>query len=360
MFNGNPNRAMTQSQTIIIAVVALVVVVAGYYYWSNHNLPTDMIQYVTPEEVGWSSQKLDSIMPYVEESGYAAIMVAYDGKVFYSWGDVARNFRIHSIRKPLESALYGIHMDRGEINLDETLLQLGIDDIPPSLTGDEKQATVRELIQARSGVYHEAAAEDVSMIELRPPRGSHPPGTFYYYNNWDFNVVTSIFEQKTGIDSLEAFKSEIADPIGMEDFSLENCYYSYESEKSQFPATQIRMSARDLLRFGVLYQKDGKWLDQQIVPSWWIEESTATYSVVDDDSGIGYGYMWRTIPEGSPIAQMVGSSGFYHTGVGVQVVIVLPELKLVIVELMDTDAPGWVDPGDLGMQIGLEIINARN
>jgi len=203
------------------------------------------------------------------------------------------------------------------------------------------------------------------MAEARPTRGSHPHGTFYYYNNWDFNVAISVFNQKTGIDSLEAFKLEIADPIGMEDFSLENCGYSYESEKSQFPAIQIRMSARDLLRFGVLYQQGGKWLDQQVVPAWWIEESTSTYSVVDEDLGVGYGYMWNTIPEGSQFAQMLGSSGFYHTGLGVQVVIVLPELKLVIVELIDTDT--WLGDlealdlqGDLGMQIGLEIINARN
>ena len=38
---------------------------------------------------------------------------------------------------------------------------------------------------ARSGVYHEAAAESQSMKDARPDRGSHPPGTFYYYNNWD-------------------------------------------------------------------------------------------------------------------------------------------------------------------------------
>jgi CubicO group peptidase (beta-lactamase class C family) len=355
-----PRKVVTQSQMLFIAAVVLIAVIAGYYYLFDRDQSVYGLQYVQPEEVGWSSQKLDSLKPLVEESGYAAIMVAYDGKVFYSWGKITTNYRIHSIRKPLESALYGIYVDRGEIDLDETLEDLDIDDIPPNLTIDEKQATVRELLQARSGVYHEAAAEDVSMIELRPPRGSHPHGTFYYYNNWDFNVVTSIFEQKTGIDSLEAFKSEIADSIDMEDFSLDNCHYSLEPEKSQYPAAQIRMSARDLLRFGVLYQKDGIWLGQQIVPSWWIAESTATHSVVDDDSGIGYGYMWRTIPDGSSMAHLVGSIGYYHTGVGVQVVIVLPELKLVIVQLMDTDTPGWVDPGDAGMQIGLEIINARH
>ena len=360
MKENKTRRAITQIQAITIATIVVITAAVGIYYWSSSHKSVNGIEYVSPEEVGWSSQKLDSVKQQAQNSGYAAIKVAYDGKVFFSWGDTTKDFRIHSIRKPLESALYGIHIDRGEINLDETLEQLGIDDIPPSLTSPEKQATIRMLLQARSGVYHEAAAEDSSMIEPRPQRGSHPPGTFYYYNNWDFNVATAIFEHKTGIDSLQAFKTENADPIGMQDFSLDNCYYSYEYEKSQYPATQIRMSARDLLRFGVLYQRDGKWLDEQIIPSPWIAESTATYSIMDDESGVGYGYMWKTIPADSPISQVVGSSGFYHTGVGVQAVIVLPELKLVIVELMDTDVPGWVDPGEIGMQIGLEIINARD
>ena len=152
--------------------------------------------YVRPEEVGWSSQELEAVIELTENSGYAAVIAAYDGKVFFRWGDTAKNYKIHSIRKPLESALYGIHVEKGEISLDETLEQLGIDDVTPSLTGAEKQATVREIKQARSGVYHEAAAEIPEMSETRPERGSHPHGTFFYYNNWDFNVAAFIFNQK--------------------------------------------------------------------------------------------------------------------------------------------------------------------
>ena len=83
----------------------------------------------------------------------------YDGKVLFSWGSVSHNYYTHSIRKPLLSALYGIHVNQGNINLDATMEDLNIDDIPPSLTNEEKQATVRDLIKSRSGVYHEAAAE---------------------------------------------------------------------------------------------------------------------------------------------------------------------------------------------------------
>ena len=173
-------------------------------------------------------------------------------------------------------------------------------------------------------------------------------------------LLRSFSIKKTGIDSLQAFKSEIAEPIGMQYFSLDKCCYIYENEKSQYPAAEIRMSARDLLRFGLLYQREGAWLDQQIIPSSWTSESTTTYSILDEASGVGYGYMWETIQAGSPMAEVVGTGGFFHTGIGVQTVIVLPELKLVIVELLDTDAPGWNDPGEVGIQIGLAIINARD
>jgi len=321
---------------------------------------SDGLEYVTPEDVGWSSQELEEARLFAEQSGYAAVMAAYDGKVFFSWGEVTRNFWCHSIRKPFLSALYGIHVTRGEIDLNATLQELGVDDIPPSLTSEEKQATVRELLQSRSGVYHEAAAEDDTMIALRPERGSHPHGTFFYYNNWDFNVAGTIFRQETGLDIFEAFKSEIGDPIGMEDFNTSDCSYQYELQKSEHPAYPFRMSARDMLRFGVLYQRNGIWMGEQLIPPAWITESTTFSSLVDSASGVGYGYMWRVFPPGSQFAQMMGSWGYYHTGVGVHVLVVLPDQKLVLVERLDTDNPGWVDPGEAGMQLGLMIINARS
>lgn len=315
------------------------------------------LEYVTPEEVGYSSEKLDEAEQFAEQNGYAAIMALHDGKVFFSWGEITKNYWCHSIRKPFLSALYGIHVAEGNINLNATLEELNIDDIPPSLTHEEKQATVRDLLKSRSGVYHEAAAEAPIMIETRPERGSHAPNTFFYYNNWDFNALGTIFEQETGTKIFEEFKSKIADPVGMEDFSIENCSYQHEPEKSMHPAYHFRMSARDMARFGVIYQKSGMWKDLRIIPSEWIAESTTAYSVVDSASGLMYGYMWRVFPEGSLIADMVGHPGYFHTGIGVHALVIIPELKLVIVERFDTDGE-WEDP-DVGMELGMMIINAR-
>src|SRR4030042_5016353 len=94
------------------------------------------LEYVAPEDVGWSSKKLEEAKAFAEKINSAAVMVLYDGKVFISWGNGAKKYSIHSIRKPLLGALYGIYRGRGKIDLDATLEELNIDDTPPSPTGE--------------------------------------------------------------------------------------------------------------------------------------------------------------------------------------------------------------------------------
>lgn len=93
------------------------------------------------------------------------------------WGETATHFWLHSARKSVLSALYGTPVQEGRIRLNATMAELGIDDNPPSLSLEEKQATVRHLLQARSGIYHVALAESPDMAAARPARASHPLGT---------------------------------------------------------------------------------------------------------------------------------------------------------------------------------------
>ena len=64
---------------------------------------------------------------------------------------------------------------------------------------------VVDLLRARSGVYHPVDFETALMKKNRPERGSHARGTFWYYNNWDFNALGTIFEKEAGLKIGEAF-----------------------------------------------------------------------------------------------------------------------------------------------------------
>jgi CubicO group peptidase (beta-lactamase class C family) len=305
------------------------------------------LQRVTPEDAQFSSAKLKDVEKFLEEKGSAAFLALYEGKMFFSWGNIQKKYPLHSIRKPLLGALYGIYVKRGVIDLNKTLKQLKIDDIDPKLTESEKGAKVIDLLKSKSGVYHAAAAEAASMLKDRPERGSHQPGTFFYYNNWDFNALGTIFEQATEKKIFTAFYQDIAKPIGMkhykgsfekieliknfEDIPATDGFYQYEKQKSIHPAYHFQMSSHDLALFGLLYMNKGTWKGKQIIPAEWITNSTTAHSPADPKTGLGYGMLWNVLPRDEKMGRC-----FLHTGNGVHLLAVFPDIKIVIVHRVDT------------------------
>ncbi|MHC4282753.1 MAG: serine hydrolase, partial [Planctomycetota bacterium] len=182
-----------------------------------------------PEELGWSSEKLEALKVELEKRKSAALMVVTDGKVVFEWGKTANNIYSHSTRKSLFSALYGIYVADGKIDTSMTLEQLGIKERFP-LTEDEKQARVIDLLKARSGVYIPAAAEAKSMRDARPKRGRHKPGTNWYYNNWDSRQART---------STRPSKSVLPTPSGCRILSSKN---NNTAMKRTFPSTRLTLS----------------------------------------------------------------------------------------------------------------------
>lgn len=245
--------------------------------------------------MGWSPQKLEDARQFFQRLPAASIIVIDRGRAIIEWGDPARRVKLSSVRKSILSALFGPHVQDGRFDLEKTIEQLGIDDDPP-LSEGEKHATLRMLLQARSGIYHSFVAGTPDMRASMPVRGSHWPGTFWYYNNWDFNALGTIFEKQLNKRIGEAFRDEIASPTKMQDFRLEDMYYvratenSEAFEKSNHPAYQFRLTARDMARFGYLFLRNGDWNGTQVIPRSWVLESTQSYS--DAGNGFGYGYLW--------------------------------------------------------------------
>lgn len=312
----------------------------------------------SPGAVGWNAEKLKAAWAYAESIDTAAALVVHDGLIVDEWGETARPFSCHSMRKSILSFLYGIQVNSGKINLDRTMQSLGINDNEPSLTETEMQATIRMVLKARSGIYHPALYETAGMAARRPKRGSHAPDTFWYYNNWDFNSAGTIFENLTGRGVFEEFEDRLAIPLGMQDFDrVEHTRYVAGAD-SVHPAYPFQLSARDLARFGLLCVRGGRWNDQQIVPPSWMAESTKSYS--DAGGSGGYGYMWwvaangrhfggAQIPDGSYSAR--GNRGHY--------IVVIPEWDIVVVHRVNTfTRDDRVTGGEFGRLLQM-ILDAR-
>ena len=321
----------------LVVIVGVAIIACSYFYFytdtdiAGANLKkkeTSSLKSVFLPDKGWSAQKLEAAKNYANEMGSSAVIVIHDAKLVAEWGETTKRIKSHSVRKSLLSALYGIAVGKGLINMSDTMEVLGIDDKPPSLTKKEKQARISDLIKARSGIYHPAAAEAPEMKKRRPGRGSHPRGSFWYYNNWDFNALGTIFEQKTGLPIGEAFKKWISDPIGMEDFRAKDVKYEWDSA-SKHPAYPFWISARDLSRFGVLFLQLGIWKGKQVVPKSWILESVTEHTRFAN--GGGYGYMWWILKSGA----------YEASGTGFQKIHIDPDRKIVIVNRVDTSGLWW-------------------
>ena len=300
------------------------------------------IQAAKPEDRGWSSEKLAAAKAYADSLDTAAVIVVDDGIIVSQWGATATKFNVHSIRKSFLSALYGIAVAKGQIELSATLDQPGIDDNEPSLTPVEKQARVIDLLKARSGISHAALYETPTMRAEKPPRGSHPPRTFWYYNNWDFNALGTIYEKLTHDSIYHAFDAQIAQRIDMEDYDSKEQEY-VTGPDSIHRAYPFRMTARDMARFGLLYLRGGKWRGEQLIPSQWVLDSTTAYSVADGnarDNYSGYGYLWWVAVNGNHYPKVeVPDGSFSAWGAGGHFIAVIPALDIVVVHRVNTDDP---------------------
>ena len=229
-------------------------------------------------------------------------VVLMDGEeVVYRAGDHGLPSNVASVRKSIVSVLFGMAADRGLVDLDASLQDIGIDDATNPLTPEEQQATIRQLLQARSGVYLPALGQNWPNDE----RGSHPPGEQFWYNNWDFNVSGTIFEQETGLTLERATMEWLAEPLGMQTFCPDHLRYQQRDSVSEHAIYRFYMNAEDLALIGALVSQGGVWQGETLVSESWLDESLAEISDLADlqnqyppaspDDPVvydGYGYMW--------------------------------------------------------------------
>ena len=293
---------------------------------STSRIPSDTwMQYRDVEQAGFDGARIDDVRKHLAASNIDGLIVICDGAVLLRHGDIETRFMCHSVRKSFMSMLYGIYEAQGKIDLTKTLAELNIDDIEPRLTEEERQATIADLLKSRSGVYHKSAYEPPHMKNTRPERGSHAPGTHWWYNNWDFNALLTIFEQETGEKFFEAFQKYIAKPLQLQDFRLRDGYYHLESQNSTHPAYPFRLSGRDMARIGLVMGRQGRWGERQVVPSAWVKESTREHSTISKWQGYSdYGYMWW-------IARSPQDYVFSALGNGNNSIDVMPDRNLVFV-----------------------------
>ena len=292
----------------------------------------------SPEAAGFARAKLDAVVAQAKQLATTSLVAIAGGRLLVDYGDTTHLSYIASVRKSVLAMMYGPYVENGRIRLDKTLAALEISDIG-GLSDQEREATIADLLGARSGVYHPAwyGGDDLASA---PPRNSQRHGTYYLYSNWDFNVLGTIFEQQTGRNIYDALESDLARPIAMQDFKRELQQKDGDLTVSQHPAYPMWFSTRDMARIGYLMLREGQWAGRPIVPRDWARRIVRVHTPVGEmnpakyrTERLGYGYLWWIFDGPKAIGPYSGA--YSGVGAGGQFITVLPKLDLVVAHKTD-------------------------
>ena len=225
----------------------------------------------TPESVGFSSPRLEVLRAWLKVNQTTALHVSSGGRTLFEYGDMAKVSKVASVRKSILALLFGKYVTEGKVDLNKSVQELGLDDVQPFLPR-EKGATLLHLLTARSGIYHAAGNE--SLTSISPRRGSQDPGTYMQYQNWDFNAAGTAFEKLSGKNIFEALNSDLAGPIGMQDYDRALQRKNSSMPDSVHPEYAMYLSTRDIARIGLLMLRKGGWRGKQIIPKNWTTQIT--------------------------------------------------------------------------------------
>ena len=214
--------------------------------------------HATPESEGFSSARLEALRAFLKTHQTDAMMVVSRGHVVFEYGDLSLVSKVASVRKSILDLLFAVEAQKG-LKLDDymsqTVVQLGLEDKVP-FVDLEKHATLQQLMMSRSGIYLPTGSWGDEKTRL--PRGSHYPGTYWFYNNWDFDAAGIAFERITHKDIFDALRDDLAIPLRFQDFDRSRQRKNYITGSNHFEYA-IYLSTRDMARLGLLALGSGGW-----------------------------------------------------------------------------------------------------
>ena len=162
------------------------------------------------------------------------------------------------------------------------------------------------------------------------------PGQSFRYSSGDTQLLAMVIEKATGTTLSDYLSEKFWKPMGAEN----NALWQLDSDNSGMEKAYccIASTARDFARFGKLYINNGKWGNEIILDSSFVE--LATNPVFDSSPYYGYGW-WLYNFEGKKVFTMNGHRG--------QFVISFPEENIIIVRQGSFNEKGRVsnNSGDL-------------
>ena len=226
-----------------------------------------------------------------------------------------------STGKSFASALVGIAQAQGFIDSIDVPAENYLAEWANS---DKSAITIRAILEMRTGLAT-ASRGDANIYTFGGDNGdqlayalNRIPSTTPRTNNWayqntDSMLLAGILEASTGQSVRDYADIQLFSKIGMT--------ADWWTDEAGHAMTYccIDATTRDFARFGLLFARNGRWNEDQIVPEDWVAESI---TVPSGTSNQYYALQWWVSP----------SDGyFYSAGLHTNNIYIFPDLDLVVV-----------------------------
>jgi len=280
------------------------------------------------------------------------LLVVRDGRIvfeqYYGDGGRDRSTEVWSITKSFTSALVGIAIDKGFLNGSDDLM---VDHLPayPAfndirlghvLTHTTGLRFSEEGISWMRWVW----SPDWTAEALGRPR-DHRVGTHFHYNSANSHFLCDLIHKTTGKTPGAFARRYLFGPLGIRLYSLPGKmqYVTWDDYKIPVPhcwrqdtrGTEIggfglHLTAREMAKFGFLFLNRGQWDGRTVISEAWVKAST--HDQVTGVRRYSYGYHWW-------ITKIDGTPCFLASGLGGQIIGVVPSRDLVVVIKYESENP---------------------
>jgi CubicO group peptidase (beta-lactamase class C family) len=329
-------KLIQNKKSIALDILSIFLIFVSFYSYaiaSVNTYPTEAWQISTPEEQGMQSKLLAEMMEHIKNNSFHidSILVIRNGNIVfdaYFWPfSKSQKHIIHSCTKSIMSALIGIAIDKGYIlNVDQPITDFFPDKTVAGFDDLKKSITLKNLLTMASGLkcrdsylyrwvglFEMRYSPDWAQYVLDLPM-AEPPGEKFEYCNGVSYLLSVIIQNATKMKTLDFARKHLFEPLGINDIR-----WAVSPQGVDIGYGEMWLTPHDMARFGWLYLNKGRWGNQQILPSAWVETSTRGHipATIFDY----YGYQW-----------WVDSAGYYMAvGYKGQRIFVVPEKNIVAV-----------------------------
>lgn len=281
------------------------------------------------------------ILGETKKRGGPAGLIIKDGYIVAEWGDINRVDMTFSVAKSYLSTVAGLAIDRNLIHsIDDKVYEYVWDG---TFDGDHNKKISWDHLLTQSSDW---SGQQFGLYDWadRPPReGSiddwrarelNEPGTYYKYNDVRVNVLAYSLLQVWRKSLPQVLKEEIMDPIGASTtwrwLGYHNSYVNVDGLQVQSVSGGghfgggIFINTLDHARFGLLFLRNGKWKEQQLISRDWVK-SVQNSSEANPD----YGYLWWN--NSQETWEGVSKEVYYAAGFGGNYIIIDEKNDLVVV-----------------------------